>query len=174
MIRSRLTTIVLGGALLTSWLVAAAGTFLQAPPPVAALPPARPSDVEVLAETVREQAERLRTRIDAAPALRDVVRNPFAFEPPPRDAARQVVATTIAEPPRVAPAAPARLAPTLGLVAIVTDRGARRAVLSAAGEIAIVSVGDLVVNRYRVAAISADVVELEDDRGGPTLRLALR
>lgn len=159
---------------MTSWLVAAAGTFLQAPVPRVAPPPSQPSDIEVLAATVREQAARLRTRLDPAPTLVDVVRNPFAFAPRRRDTARQVVATATVEPPREVPATPARPAPTLGLVAIVTDQGARRAVLSAAGEITIVSVGDIVANRYRVAAISADVVELEDDRGGPTLRLGLR
>jgi len=172
MTRSRLTTIVLGGALLTSWLVATAGPFRQTPPPPVAPPPAAPSAIEVLAATVRDQADGLRIRLDRAPAPRDVMRNPFAFAPTRRETARQVVATATAEPPPAAPPA-ARAVPPLRLVAIVTDQGARRAVLSSAGEIAIVSVGDTVAGRYRVVAISADVVELEDDRGGPTLRLGL-
>jgi len=166
--------IVLGGALLTSWLVAAAGTFRQAPPPTVGLPPAGPSDIEALALTVREQADRLRTRLDQAPAPRDVVRNPFSFATRRRDTAREVVATATVAAPQARPAPTVQPAPPLGLVAIVTDKGTHRAVLSAAGEIAIVSVGDTVAGRYRVVAISADVVELEDDRGGPALRLGLR
>ena len=165
--------IVLGVALLTSWLVAAAGTFRQAPAPAVARLPAGPSDIEVLAATVREQADRLRTRLDRAPAPHDLVRNPFSFAPTRRDTARPVVAAATVAPPREAPPTPARPAPALRLVAIVTDHGARRAVLSATGEITIVSVGDSVAGRYRVVTISADVVELEDDRGGPMLRLGL-
>jgi hypothetical protein len=34
--------------------------------------------------------------------------------------------------------------------------------------------GDEVGGRYRVAAVSADTVELVDRLGGPTLRLGLR
>jgi len=173
MSRSRVTMIVLGGALLTSWLVAAAGTFRQAPVPVVVPPRAGPSDIDGLAATVREQADRLRTRLEHAPALHDVVRNPFAFAPARRERSRPVVATAAVAPPREAPEVAARPAPVLRLVAIVTDQGTRRAVLSTAGEITIVSVGDTVAGRYHVVAISADVVELDDDRGGPTLRLGL-
>jgi len=175
MTRTRVTLIVLGGALMTSWLVAATGTFRQAPAPPVAAPRGQP-EIEALAATVREQADRLRTRLDQAPAPRDVPRNPFAFAPRRRDSTRPVVATATVEPPpataaeRAAAASPA---PAIRLVAILTDDGTRRAVLSAAGEITIVSVGDSVAGRYRIVAISTDVVELEDDRGGPMLRLGL-
>lgn len=170
----RVTTIVLGGALLTSWLVAAAGTFLQTPDAQPAPRTPQPDTVDALAAAAQVQAERLRARLDAAPTPRDSGRNPFAFasrvpprERPPRG---EVTASAAIEAPQPA----ARAVPAIVLVGIATDRDGRRAVLSVAGAVVLVVVGDAVADRYRVSAISADVVELEDRRGGPLLRLGLR
>jgi len=170
----RVTMIVLGGALLTSWLVAAAGTFLQTPEPQPAPRTPQPDAIDALATGVQVQADRLRARLDAAPTPRGSGRNPFTFasraprrERPPRT---EVAASAVVEAPRPE----ARAAPAIALVGIATGRDGRRAVLSVAGDVVFVVVGDTVADRYRVSAVSADVVELEDARGGPPIRLGLR
>ena len=77
MTATRVTALVLGGALLTSWLVVA-GTDRQAPAapprPPAVAPPALPP--ALAAETAR-----LRAFLDHTPAPREAGRNPFTFAP---------------------------------------------------------------------------------------------
>ncbi len=50
----------------------------------------------------------------------------------------------------------------------------RRAVIVAAGELFVVGKGDLVLGRFRITRIDAELVELEDLQGGPRTILALR
>ncbi len=50
----------------------------------------------------------------------------------------------------------------------------RTAIVSAPGQLFLVKEGQNVTLRYRVAKISADVVELTDLGNGATLRLALK
>jgi hypothetical protein len=62
----------------------------------------------------------------------------------------------------------------IGIAESRRDEGVvRTAILSAFGELHLVTVGEAVTLRYRVTAVSADAVELADLTGGPPLRLVL-
>jgi len=62
-----------------------------------------------------------------------------------------------------------------GIAEDVTAVGvSRTAIISAFGQLFLVKEGDAVTDRYRVAKISADVVELSEVSGGAVLRLALK
>ena len=97
-------------------------------------------------------------RFEARPAA------PPAFEPPP---------PTPAEAPAPAPA----VLP-LRFIGVAEDPGPegplRIAFITAGGQLFIVKEGDLVLERYRVARIAADAVELTDSVDGGIRRLALR
>ena len=71
---------------------------------------------------------------------------------------------------------PAR--PLLKLSGIAEDAApdgpVRTAIISAFGQLFLVKEGENVTERYRVARISSDVVELIDLADGTTFRLALR
>lgn len=173
MTRTRVTLVGLGGALVATWLFAAVGT--RQPTVSVPVSPAESSDADALAAAVRAQAERLHARLARAPVPRSSGRNPFVFGAvAARNAPPEVVVAASALAPTVAAAEPARPGTRLELVAIVTEGSERRAVLSVSDDVAIVGVGDLVAGRYRVAAVSADVVELTDVREGPARRLGLR
>jgi hypothetical protein len=165
MTATRVTALVLGGALLTSWLVVA-GTDRQVPP--APLPAVAPS---ALPDALDAETARLRTLLDHTPAPRAAGRNPFAFATSRRADARRVTAA-VATLALDAPAAPAP--PAIHLIAIATDGDTRTAALSVGGVVLLARVGDAVSDRYRVTVVSADVVELTDRFGGPPLRLGLR
>ncbi len=167
MTATRVTALVLGGALLTSWLVVA-GTDRQ---PVAPPPPSLAAPAPALPSTLAAETARLRAFMESTPAPREASRNPFAFATSRPAAERQVTAAMAA----AAPEAPARPAPpVIRLIGIATDGGTRTAALSIGGAVVLARAGDRVGDRYRVAAVSADVVALEDLLGGPVLRLGLR
>jgi hypothetical protein len=77
-----------------------------------------------------------------------------------------------------APAAFAPPQPSLKLAGIGEDEGAdgpvRIAFISGEGQLFMVKEGEMVTSRYRVAHISAEVVELEDLATNTPRRLALR
>jgi hypothetical protein len=101
-------------------------------------------------------------------------RNLFAFgaavpkhdvaEKPPVDSA----------PPEVTPALPPA-PPALKLVGLAEDTGpsepTRTAIISGAGQLFVVTEGDAVTSRYRVASVSPGMVDLTDLQTGGTLRL---
>src|SRR5439155_4678388 len=125
---------------------------------------------EALAAEIARLHERLRP--DTTP--RQPARNLFVFgaartrhEPAaPKPALSEAVALPIAAPP------------PFKLIGIAEDAGAdgpvRTAIVSAPGQVFLVKEGQNVTLRYRVAKISADVIELTDLGDGSVLRLALR
>lgn len=181
MTSARTTTVVLGSVLLTTWLVSAAVTRRAAAPLPAPAPPAAANPAAGVSDDLQVQSERLRARLDTVPTPRRSSRNPFRFgaraegtEPAPRRSAA-LEATTVPDQPGATQPAPA---PTLRLIGIAAGRTpsglVRTAALSVAGDVVLVRLGDEVAGRYRVSAVSEDVVELSDRLGGPPLRLALR
>jgi len=168
---------ILGGALLlAAWLSSAAGLMRQEPD---AAPPAdreKPDDTVSLAAEVQAQTLRLRNRLASAPAPHEPFRNPFAFSSRPA-AERRELAPPAADAP--APELGPPLEPAIELIGVAekeTPKGlARTAIISAlSGELFLVKEGETLAARYRVGAVSADAVELNDLQTGTVRRLALR
>lgn len=173
---------LVGGGLLATWLVAAAQQPRQAAPPPddtqAAAEASTVDRAELMAREIQSQAARLRGRLAVAPQPRDDGRNPFAFVDRPRPSsarlARAPSAPLEADPPVISIPEP----PPFTLSGIAEDGAAdapiRTAVLAGFGDVFLVKAGDTVASRYRVVAVSADAVELEDLSDGRTIRLGLR
>jgi hypothetical protein len=177
MTSGRVVLIAGGAALLGAWL-ASAGSILWSDrdqPPAAAGDPAPTTGADTLADDVRKQAERLRLRLDAAPAPSAPVRNPFAFgraerrSPPPLPA---LVEALLAPDPPAPPPPRLRL---IGVAEEATPGGVvRTAVISGDDQLFLVKAGDKVTDRFTVKAVGADGVELTDAGTGAALILVLR
>jgi hypothetical protein len=171
----RRAVVYIGGAsLLVAWFSSAASLSLRQRPEPAQAPDVSATDD--LAQHVEAQARRLKERLAAAPVPPDPLRNPFVFRraaPSPAVAVRRVSA-----PPEPAPISmPAE--PALELIGIAEQRVSpeivRTAMITTAGdELLLVSVGDAVLQRYRVAAISSTAAELVDLTTGQVRRLLLQ
>ena len=177
----RRAVFLVGGGLLATWLVAAAQQpRVPAPSPDAEQAIASTAAVdsaELLAREIQSQAARLREHLAAVPQPREG-RNPFAFgearqESVPR-LARAGAAPADDEPPVITIDEP--VAFTLSGIAEdgPADALTRTAVLSGFGDVFLVKAGETVASRYRVVAVAADAVELEDLTTGRTIRLGLR
>jgi hypothetical protein len=132
-----------------------------------------------LADFEREVA-RLSARIEQAPRPLYPGRNPFALSPRTRVTSRRPltgVTTPAPVPVVVDTAATAPVASVVSLAGIGTERmsyGRRRtAILSADGRAFLVRVGDEVMGRFQVRAVTDDSVELLDLRDGTPLHLTL-
>lgn len=164
-----------GGALLVAWL-AAANTSTPGDPPSREVAVTAAERVDDLAIRVREEGEKLRSRLTHAPAPAANARNLFSFAP---------VATPHAPPahrsatpePDAAPMPPPPLPLTLMGIAENPSPGgpARTAILGGTtDEIYMVTVGQTIAARYSVTAIGADAIELKDLATGGFRRLALK
>jgi len=179
MTSARIASLVVGSALATTWLVSAAVTRQGGDPVAAIATPQTPAQTATTTDDLQVQAARLHERLDAAPTPRRSSRNPFRFgsaverpaAPSEQPETSHAASVPAPEPASVPP-------PPLRLVGIASADGAggavRTAALSVAGVVVLVRPGDEVAGRYRVTAVSADVVELTDRLGGPPLRLAIR
>ena len=102
-------------------------------------------------------------------------RNLFAFGAAPKHDVTRTPPVDRA-PPEAPPSLPAP--PALTLVGLAEDPGlsgpTRTAIISGAGQLFVVTEGDQVTSRYRVASVSAGVVDLTDLQTGGTLRLAFK
>jgi hypothetical protein len=165
-------TMVVVGAVLLAWLAAAATSKHSIPPPVVAPPPPIDARGAELAGEIARLRDRLRpTIVPSQPR-----RNLFTFK-----AAARPTAATAGVSPTPAPAieAAARMAePPLKLSGIAEDPGPdgpdRTAIISGQGQLFMVKQGDQVTERYRVARIATDAVELTDVDAGTTRRLVLK
>ena len=84
---SRVAAWMFGAAVLGAWLASAASDQ-RAAGSLRTAPPAAASPIDHLATDVEAQAERLRQRLDTAPAPQAPLRNPFAFAPRVQPVAR--------------------------------------------------------------------------------------
>jgi hypothetical protein len=169
----RTTTIVLGGAAIGAWLAGAATSNHRIP----ARPIGEPPAIEARGAELASEIARLQERLRPTSTPRQPGRNLFSFragaprEPQPQPA--------FAPPRALAEAAPLTPAlPSLKLAGIAEDTEAdapiRTAIISGEGQLYMVKEGEAVTPRYRVAKISADVVELVDLLDNSVRRLALR
>lgn len=179
MTTSRIAAYIGGSVLLLAWLASASGlTRSSAPPRV----PAQPGDAamfQTIASDVQSQATRLRSRLATAPAPAASVRNPFAFAArAPREAAGTRRRAVVTPAPGLA-SQPAVFEPPLTLVGIAEETTplgiVRTAMITAGGdELFMASVGKSLLSRYRVIAVGADAVELQDGLTGTIRRLVLQ
>jgi len=167
----RTTTIAVVGAALIAWLAGAATSNR----PIPTVPVTQQTNIEKRGAELAVEIERLHERLAPAVAPSAPGRNLFTF----RAAAARPA--PLPEPPRAAitEIAPVQIAlPPLKLAGIAEDEGAdgpmRIAFISGGGQLFMVKEGDAVTARYRVAKISADVVELTDAMDNSVRRLALR
>jgi hypothetical protein len=170
----RTATIALVGGALIAWLAGAA-TTTRSPSPIA---PVASGVVDQSADALASEIARLHERLHPSEPPRHPARNLFTY----RGAvvAKPLNASAAAPHPAIteAPAAFAPPQPSLKLAGIGEDEGAdgpiRIAFISGEGQLFMVKEGEMVTSRYRVAHISADVVELEDLATNTPRRLALR
>ncbi|MCC7417844.1 MAG: hypothetical protein IT176_11965 [Acidobacteria bacterium] len=160
---------VVGGAL-AAWLAAAGTSPLRVPPA-----PVRKARVEKSGAELATEIARLHERLRPAASPRSDGRNLFRFGASPAAAA----ASPAIDPSRVVHEAAALPPPPppFTLAGIAEDAGPdgpiRTAIISTPRELFLARVGETIAGRYRVAAISADVVELVGAGTGETIRLAL-
>ena len=169
---ARAATYLVGAILLAAWLASAAGV---ARPHLAPVPrrSAESMQLDAVALTVQSQAARLRQRLAAAPILQAPSRNPFTFaarEPVIVPAAavrpRTLEAPVVANPPLPEPA--------LVLLGVAEQGSTRTAMVGFGDELLMATEGQTLANRYRVAKVGADAIELVDLGTGATRRLFLR
>jgi hypothetical protein len=176
MTATRVASWIFVAAVCGAWLASASGIARYTPtwrePRTSAAEQALPD----LATEVQAQTVRLRDRLAHAPAPAPGARNPFTFAERPRPRAR------IAMPPpspAPSPTVPDVREPSLALIGLAerkADGGVTRTALLAAGEndLIMAKVGDRLLGRYEVLAVSVDAVELRDLETSLTRRLALR
>jgi hypothetical protein len=168
------------GSVLIAWLASGASVrrhedAWRAP----ALTPVPTAGTEALGDEVRQQTTRLAERLAAAPSPRVSSRNPFAF-----GERRRLVSAASRGGSAPAPGVTATLAPPppeprielIGMAERTTADGVvRTAMLLADGEtLLMVSAGETIGGRFRVAAVSPTTVDLADLVRGGTRRLTLR
>jgi hypothetical protein len=168
----RTTTIVLAGAAIGAWLAGAATSNHRIP----AMPIDQPGAIELRGAELASEIARLQERLRPTSTPRQPGRNLFAFRAGAPRAPQPPLASA---PPVLAEATPSTPAlPSLKLAGIAEDTEAdspiRTAIISGEGQLYMVKEGESVTPRYRVAKISADVVELVDLLDNSVRRLALR
>ena len=166
----RTTTIAVVGAALAAWLAGAATSNH----PIAPIVSVHQTSIEKRGAELATEIERLHERLAPAAAPRSPGRDLFRFRAPaPRVAAPPPPPAALSE----ARPAPIALLP-LKLAGIAEDAGAdgpvRIAFISGERQLFMVKEGETVTPRYRVAKISADVVELTDVIDNTVRRLAMR
>jgi hypothetical protein len=169
----RTVTIVVVGAALAAWLAAAAtsGSRDTIDPILV-----KSSPIDARGETLASEIARLHEHLRPAAVPRQPGRNLFSFaarQPRPVPAPPPVAPPPVAEAPAPRPAPPMMKLSGIAEDA-TTDGVVRTAIISAAGQLFLAKEGQNVTPRFRVAKISADVVELSDLIDGTTLRLALK
>ena len=169
----RTATIALVGGALIAWLAGAATTMRSH---LSVAPPAT-NVVDQSAEALANEISRLHERLHPTEPPRRPARNLFAY----RGAVARPLTVPAPAPPAAVSEAPPVFTPpqpSLKLAGIGEDEGAggpiRIAFISGEGQLFMVKEGEMVTPRYRVARISADVVELDDLTTNTPRRLALR
>ncbi|HEV8345005.1 MAG TPA: hypothetical protein VGQ16_00460 [Vicinamibacterales bacterium] len=168
----RAATIGVVGGALAVWLASAATSNHSLPPPIIV----PPSPIDSRGAALAEEVARLHERLRPTATPNQPSRNLFSFRSAP---ARTLPPAPVAPPPAIVEApAPRPAQPSLKLAGIAEDDGPngpeRTAIIAGDGQLFMVKEGDAVTLRYRVAKISADVVELTDLTDNSVRRLALK
>jgi len=168
----RAATLVLAGGVVLTWLAVASTSGRRE---IIATPPEHVAAVDARSQALASEIARLRERLRPSATPRQPGRNLFQFtamRPAIVPIAPKPALTELAPPSEIEPPTP------LKLVGVAENPGPdgpiRTAIVSGPGQLFMVKEGQNVTVRYRVAKISADVVELTDVGAGTTLRLALK
>jgi hypothetical protein len=173
----RTATIIGASVTLVAWL---AGLTTTARRVAEVLPAPSSPPVDARAAQLDREITHLAERMRPSSVPHQPGRNLFSFV-----ARKPRAVISVAPVPSAAAlteAAPARPAPPpVKLSGIAEDAAptggtevVRTAIISARGQLILAKEGEAVTDRYRVARISADVVELVDASDGSVLRLALK
>jgi hypothetical protein len=169
----RTTTIGVVGALI-AWFAGAATSKYTIPPAAVV----QQTSIEKRGAALSIEIDRLHERLAPTVAPRSPSRNLFAFRVAARPAPAATPAVDMPPRPALTEARPAVSLPPLKLSGIAEDPGPdgplRTAIIAGDGQLFMVKEGEQVTARYRVAKISADVVELTDVIDNSVRRLALR
>jgi hypothetical protein len=168
----RIATFGIVGGALAAWLSAAA---TSGPRPSATTQEFKAPAIDSRGAELSAEIDRLHERLRPSATPRQPGRNLFEFSAPPPRALAPAAGAKAALTESIA--APAR--PSLKLSGLAEDPApdgavVRTAIISADGQLFLAKEGDLVTPRYRIAAISAGVVELVDLLDHSTLRLVLK
>jgi len=160
-----------------AWLSSAGGLMRQASDAPASRKPVETTGQITLADEVHAQADRLKSRLAAAPAPQEPFRNPFAFASRALPERRE--ANVRAEGETLAPDLGPPLEPAIELIGVAESESpkgvVRTAIISTLdGELFLVKEGETIAARYRVGPVAAGAVELNDLLTGAVRRLALR
>ena len=172
------TLYVGGGSLLVAWFSSAASVSLSpGPRRVAERQTAVAAPTDGVAANVQAQSRRLKQRLSAAPLPQQPVRNPFAFRPAPLVVEASTPVSGVTPEPAVVPLPPAE--PRLELIGVAEQRVDQVLVRTAmiateSNELIMAVVGASVLDRYTVAAIAAEGVDLTDTTTGQVRRLVLQ
>ena len=174
---SRLAVWIVGAAVSGAWLASAAGVTRQARN--VRVPPPAPETIQLdaLAAEVQAQTGRLRERLANAPAPRAAERNPFSFDSAPiRRRAVPAEPNLAIAPAPVASEAAEPMIELIGIAESKTPTGTVRTAMitNEQNDLIMVIVGQRILGRYDVAAVTEDAVDLKDIRTGATRRLILR
>ena len=169
----RTAAIVRGGGALAAWLAGAATSNRALPDPIVT----RPATIDARGADLANEIARLHERLRPSATPRAPGRNLFTFR-----AAAAPTPPTLPQPTRAAiveaPVAPRPTDLALKLTGMAEDPGpdgpVRVAFISGEGQLYMVKEGDEIGGRYRVAKISADVVELVSVVDNTTRRLAMK
>jgi hypothetical protein len=164
LITKRTVLFVLALGALAAWIAAASTSGVRPARPIVP----GPASIDVRGAALAAEIERLHDHLRPT-ATPQHNRNLFQFAPRVPAAAAVVAPVTLQPPP-----APVAVEPPFKLIGIAEDAGTRTAILSSPAQLLMVKEGDAVASKYRVAAISADAIELRDSADGSVLRLALK
>jgi hypothetical protein len=161
---------VVGGAL-AAWIAAAATSGsrhvdLPVAPKSAAIDA---SGAELAAEIIR-----LHDRLHPTTVPRQPARNLFEFNAEVRARVVAAAAAPAAAPVAEAASPAAAEAPPLSLIGVAEDSGVRTAIISMQGQLFLVKEGEAVADRYAVARVGSDTVDLTDGKESTTVHLALK
>jgi hypothetical protein len=168
----RTGAIVVVGAAFAAWLSAAIAPAGRSNVvrPRTTVPP-----IDTGSADLAQEIARLHDRLRPDAPLREPGRNLFAFHTAP---SRPATPLPPPSPAALSEAQPIAAVPMLKLEGIAEDGTAdavvRTAIISDGDQLHLVKEGEAVTPRYRVAKISADVVELADVGDGSVRRLALK
>ncbi len=166
--------LVSGAGVLSMWFAGALPSRMPG-----SVTPTQPRDATAAATAaseIEEQANRLQARLQQETLYRESGRNLFRFAPKPvARPAPPVTAEPAPLPLPEVPAAPSPLPMKLaGVAADETESGiVRTAILSTFSGVVLARAGDEVLDRFRVAAVHDDAVELVTIADGTPVTLRL-